>query len=455
MPSIAAKHEHQITARSPKVRRRWGEQSFAVVAMLVFAGAGWPLLAGANSPESLLLPSKSVPELRLVTYPIYTVVIGLTISHAKRIVPLFRENWILLFLVALAFVSSAWSADPALTFRRSAVLAVTTAFALYLVSRFAPAEIMKLVVLSFGIAGMSSLLFVLVDPSLAIEVDERGAALRGVFVQKNVFGEFMLFGGAAALILAASRTHRAGIYYLLVYFLAMALTVLSNSVTYIVIGFLLIPVVVIAVIKRRVSRLHFGMTGIVAFAIILLLSVTLASDPDTVLGLLARDRTLTGRTEVWQAVWEYIQMRFWLGYGYGAFWDGWMAPGHDIRMLIGAYPHAHNGWLDLWLSLGAIGVAFMAASFLGALCRTIRNFGRGDEVTTLISVVFLIAILLLTPVENGLLIQNSSTWVLYAIASASANSAARHHRNQRASKPLGQSKPVKSLASAPPTKKRL
>ena len=42
---------------------------------------------------------------------------------------------------------------------------------------------------------------------------------------------------------------------------------------------------------------------------------------DVVFGLLGKDATLTGRTQIWAAIMRQIDQRPWLGYGYAAIWD--------------------------------------------------------------------------------------------------------------------------------------
>lgn len=66
---------------------------------------------------------------------------------------------------------------------------------------------------------------------------------------------------------------------------------------------------------------------------------------------LGRDTTLTGRTEVWADVipdWEKQPV---LGYGLGSFWT-------DARRKLYDIPTAHNGYLDILLELGEVGLIF-------------------------------------------------------------------------------------------------
>jgi O-antigen ligase len=72
---------------------------------------------------------------------------------------------------------------------------------------------------------------------------------------------------------------------------------------------------------------------------------------------LGRDDTLTGRTEVWAEVVPVIKQRPLLGFGFGSFWT-------DERRKLYDIPTAHNGYLDVLLELGEVGLALYTAWLL-------------------------------------------------------------------------------------------
>lgn len=91
--------------------------------------------------------------------------------------------------------------------------------------------------------------------------------------------------------------------------------------------------------------------------------------------LLGRSPNLTGRLELWSAAVSLAWSRPWLGYGYGAFWSS--EPGRLVAATVGWVPlHAHNGYLDVWLSLGFPGLALVAALFLLSACRAFQRARR-------------------------------------------------------------------------------
>jgi exopolysaccharide production protein ExoQ len=74
-----------------------------------------------------------------------------------------------------------------------------------------------------------------------------------------------------------------------------------------------------------------------------------------------RDATLTGRTDIWASLLPVAEQKFFLGHGFGGFWTTENQEAHDVG-------EAHNGYLDLRLDLGMVGVLFVSM-FLLSLCR--------------------------------------------------------------------------------------
>jgi exopolysaccharide production protein ExoQ len=65
---------------------------------------------------------------------------------------------------------------------------------------------------------------------------------------------------------------------------------------------------------------------------------------------------LTGRTEVWQNLYPYIKSQRWQGYGYESFWlpSRLQEFGDEQKW---AVPDAHNGFINLTLGTGLVGVS--------------------------------------------------------------------------------------------------
>jgi exopolysaccharide production protein ExoQ len=84
---------------------------------------------------------------------------------------------------------------------------------------------------------------------------------------------------------------------------------------------------------------------------------------------LDRDSTLTGRTEVWADVLPAWEQQPLLGYGFGSFWTDARRARYDI-------PTAHNGYLDILLELGEVGLGFYVIWLLSCARQLHRSLAQ-------------------------------------------------------------------------------
>jgi exopolysaccharide production protein ExoQ len=88
-----------------------------------------------------------------------------------------------------------------------------------------------------------------------------------------------------------------------------------------------------------------------------------------------RDPTLTGRTFIWQTLLNYAANP-WLGAGYETFWMGSRL--QQIWPLTGAINHAHNGYLNVYLNLGIVGLASLTVFLLVCYRRVCQQFRNNN-----------------------------------------------------------------------------
>ena len=131
--------------------------------------------------------------------------------------------------------------------------------------------------------------------------------------------------------------------------------------------------------------------------------------------------TITGRTKLWSLLLEMIKKRPWLGYGYGAFWLGNDGPSAEVWRVITWWkpPHAHNGWLDLWLELGLLGLISFLIGFLFNIIRALNLMRLHQKSETIWPLLYLVFIVLFNLTTSTLMVQNEIFWVLYVAVSFS------------------------------------
>jgi O-antigen ligase len=116
----------------------------------------------------------------------------------------------------------------------------------------------------------------------------------------------------------------------------------------------------IARIRRPAIGIALALSVLIAFNVLSVGSVFFAPVRNLIDWILP-DPTFTGRTEIWEFVIDRIAQRPIAGYGYAAFWS---TP--EVVYGVGANTgwatvagHAHNGYLDLALTIGIAGAALV------------------------------------------------------------------------------------------------
>jgi len=87
--------------------------------------------------------------------------------------------------------------------------------------------------------------------------------------------------------------------------------------------------------------------------------VVAEGDTQGAMGTLGRDSSFTGRSEIWASLLPDVRRSPILGAGFGSFWTPAAKISHDIG-------EAHNGYLDVTLDLGFVGLAIVVIFFLSS-----------------------------------------------------------------------------------------
>lgn len=127
---------------------------------------------------------------------------------------------------------------------------------------------------------------------------------------------------------------------------------------------------------------------------------------------MGRDLTLTGRTEIWSDVYDVASNQPISGVGYGAFWIGRLANIPWTENLTWTLGQAHNGYIDLYLQLGWIGVLILAAMIFSVHNRLSRSLSIEYSFTRLRATFFLM-ILFVNITESTFLRGDHSLWFLF------------------------------------------
>lgn len=389
---------------------------------LAAAGVTLFMLAEAFLPRLLAPPSSGIPGdvpestlLRFLWLPFYGLIgIGLILAARQSWRAILRSPWLVL-LSLLAIVSAVWSIDPELSFRRGIAVLATTLMGVYLAARFDWNTALRLLASVWFVLMLASFVAGIVAPGFGVMGEIHPGAWMGGWSEKNALG-----GHAArasflfAFMVWRDTDHRRAWTIGLIF--ALSLVLLSRSATALLGVMLGIAIIASAwwMLKGRRHALALAWAGVTAIGLVMIIY---AMAPGILLGLIGKDETLTGRTDIWVELAAAIEQKPALGYGYLAFWGLDSEPRYWLAKSVAwNAPSGHNGWLDLAISLGLVGVALFFIDVAGTLWRSARLATRSPA--GVFAIGFVAQFLLFAMSESIILAQNSILWATFAFVSA-------------------------------------
>jgi O-antigen ligase len=291
--------------------------------------------------------------------------------------PIVRQP-LLLGYVVLAWLSIAWSVEPSISLRRSLFLLGSVVIGVYIGSRFRMRDQVRLVTSASAIGAAMSFIALLVWTDLAVSTGAMQGAWSGFYVNRNWLA-LALSLGLLSLVFWASTQLRSWPLILAVPMLALlAMTrsktgILALAATFGITGW-------VWFLRKIGAKKHGALAGaIFVLSTVGSLGMLVHWYWTNILIALNRDPTMTRRTEIWQVVRWYARQHPWFGWGYEAIW----ANGDVIersRLAVGKRAWAaHNGYYDIMLGLGRIGLVVFVL-FLGiAAWRAFRHAWRRTD----------------------------------------------------------------------------
>ena len=355
---------------------------------------------------------EETPILRLIWLPIYAIIAGLIALRPGVLVRAWPAWLILAVLVLQAFASKWWSIDPGVTQRRVIAMAISSAFAIYLGAAFQGRHLPRMLMISALIMGMGSLVFVFAFPAIGVHQLENAGLWRGLWYEKNQMGLVMSAGAVAAAACLASGDQRRLLPAVTLGVCAL-LVLATQSKTSLLCLLLGVGAVGGLWAMRRggaafsIVALWFGVVLTAGAAYVFI------TDPAMVLKALGKDPSLTGRTDIWEALMREVAERPWTGFGYQAFWGRESVPAAFIRAETQwPVPSAHNGWIDLLIQLGWPGAITVGITVALATVVSIFRIGGSGAREGYFAVGYLLVFLLLSLSESVLLSHANLPWTL-------------------------------------------
>lgn len=345
--------------------------------------------------------------LRLVGFPLCGLAIGLIVLDPTRAFRLAMEHLLLILLTAWAALSVLWSVDPATSINRAIALIIVLISAFGLATRLDARTMAPVVGIAVAVGLAISLGLLLAGDPLAI--DHRAEGVRGGFSHKNVFGQMGVFGALLGLgMMQARNLPQVG---LIICALGVASVAVAGSATAIVAtisGAALLGVLMLVGSPRLPAWVKPAVLLLTTLcALLLAMSWTL------ILDLLGREANLTGRDQIWSFVLAQVAERPLLGYGLRAFWTADYNQGLVHSYFYLGYDQAHNGYLQILLDLGYIGLAIFIAWLVTVAVRAVRGLGDPDNRTW---IALWGAFILYSMAEAIYLMPNGFGWMVIMVA---------------------------------------
>jgi len=170
-------------------------------------------------------------------------------------------------------------------------------------------------------------------------------------------------------------------------------------------------------LARSRAAIHVLAGGVVCISLIALFFDT----GGHLVGSLGRDATLTGRTTIWSVVLS-LAPRPLLGAGYESFWLGSRLEQVWEGVHEKGIQEAHNGYLEVYLNLGWVGVSLLGILILTGYRNVVAALRREPD-TGRLMLAFFLATVIYSLTEAGFRMM-ALTWITFLLAIVAVPSAA-------------------------------
>lgn len=328
---------------------------------------------------------------RVVVLTLFALALVILVGKWRLVVECLVGNAPAMIIVAFCCLSIVWSKYPELTLRRSLLL-----FFIMVISLAVALSVRDLrkfhtqLFVALSVVILFNLLLVVVMPGKA----NSDIGVRGIYSQKNVagiVGMIVIVLGAAWVISAnTGREKLVGVLALMPAVVFLIITRSKTSINLTALG--LVILFYFALAERYGPRfiLSTALVGVFMLAGALIFLAAIDFDIALVLDTLVGDRSFSGRDELWAFAKKEALKTYWLGNGYGAFWDVGIAndplakvePGSWLASVkTGVINQAHNGYLELALHIGMPMTVLASAMvvFAGISLAGHALFGAGNQ----------------------------------------------------------------------------
>ena len=281
-----------------------------------------------------------------------------------KILAFIRAEKYLSIFVLLCLLSALWSDYSFLSIKRSFQLLVMFIIIVEALVNIEPKVLLKQIKIVVSMYLFFNLYACRFIPTA---IDPVFGTWRGMEVQKNWLAQNSLYCLLSSIVFFNfDNTRYAKLYDVVLILISLLLIYKAHSSTN------LIAVVIIVSIGLvfQIESIFYKKLGVgrsllgISFFFILIFSIIILIFSSEIFALIpgyfGKDLTLSGRVDIWEFAWNDIEDRFLLGYGFATYW----IMGSSRLEIFASYfegfvvNSAHNGYLEIILQLGFIGLIF-------------------------------------------------------------------------------------------------
>jgi len=291
-----------------------------------------------------------------------------------------RNAWVVLFFV-FALVSTLWADDPFMSVKRWIKGLGNLVMALILVTEHRPVKSLGLVLRRLGFVLLPlSVLFIKYYPDLGRGYHMGMPMFGGATLTKNALGQLCLITGIYyfwELLLRRGKPEFSGdqlhysVYFIMLPMIAWLLYIADSATS---LSCMMIAVALLVAVRwppvSRKPRRIFSL--VITCVLVLAFLESLFGIKETIILMLGRRPDLTDRGTIWTLVLSMASNPL-IGSGYESFWTGPRLLELSQRLGGVMLNQAHNGYIELYLNLGIIGLFFLLGSILTGLLKVRRQ----------------------------------------------------------------------------------
>ncbi|MBD2242057.1 O-antigen ligase [Nostoc sp. FACHB-888] len=346
----------------------------------------------------------------------YSILFYFVILYWKGFIYVITKSPFQFLLLAIIIFSILWSEDLSSTLKDIKGLIRIYFLAIYLAMRYPLREQMRLIAWALGVAALLSMMFSAFIPGYIHISPELLNMWSGIYGHKNELGYMMTWSAGVFLHLALSSYRYRWLMWALCG-LSICLIILTRSTTSLAI---LLTMILLLPFYQSFKKTNYKLQVVMitsALMLLIICSILLINNVETVVGTSGKDLTLNGRSDLWELVIAKVWERPWLGYGYSGFWTSNAAS--NLRATYDWASNAHNGFLQLLLELGFLGFLTFAVGFtrffVMALTRIVSVAEKPEDYWPM----QMLIIIVIVNFSEARLLTPSWNWLMYLTTSLS------------------------------------